>query len=97
MAAVLYVDGHVRAYQGGKKIGKVHSTRLKFPVPATEETWVSDAHGSPVLVVMAKPGTALTGQLRALLPQLRTIIGDSRRVLVGFDGSSRFPGNGLLR
>ncbi|MET3205166.1 prepilin-type processing-associated H-X9-DG protein [Arthrobacter sp. UYEF6] len=91
LAAVLYVDGHVRAYQGGKKIGKVHSTRLKFPVPATEETWVSDAHGSPVLVVMAKPGTALTGQLRALLPQLRTIIGDSRRVLVGFDRGGWSP------
>lgn len=91
LAAVLYVDGHVRAYQGGKKIGKVHSTRLKFPTPATEETWVSDAHGSPVLVVMAKPGTALTGELRALLPQLRTIIGDSRRVLVGFDRGGWSP------
>lgn len=91
LAAVLYVDGHVRAYQGGKKIGKVHSTRLKFPTPATEETWVSDAHGSPVLVVMAQPGTALTGELRALLPQLRTIIGDSRRVLVGFDRGGWSP------
>lgn len=91
LAAVLYVDGHVRAYQGTRKIGKVHSTRLKFPVPATEETWVSDSHGSPVLVVMAKPGTALTGELRALLPQLRTIIGDSRRVLVGFDRGGWSP------
>jgi prepilin-type processing-associated H-X9-DG protein len=91
LAAVLYVDGHVRAYQGGKKIGKVHSTRLKFPVPGTEETWVSDAAGSPVLVVMANPGTALTGELRALLPQLRTIIGDSRRVLVGFDRGGWSP------
>jgi transposase-like protein len=91
LAAVLYVDGHVRAYQGGKKIGKVHSTRLKFPTPATEETWVSDAHGSPVLVVMAKPGTALTGELRALLPQLRTIVGDDRRVLVGFDRGGWSP------
>jgi prepilin-type processing-associated H-X9-DG protein len=91
LAVVLYVDGHVRAYQGGKKIGKVHSTRLKFPVPGTEETWVSDAAGAPVLVVMAKPGTALTGELRALLPQLRTIIGDSRRVLVGFDRGGWSP------
>jgi prepilin-type processing-associated H-X9-DG protein len=91
LAAVLYVDGHVRAYQGGRKIGKVHSTRLKFPTPATEETWVSDSHGSPVLVVMAKPGTALTGELRRLLPQLRTIVGDDRRVLVGFDRGGWSP------
>ncbi len=91
LLAVLYVDGHVRAYQGTKKIGKVHSTRLKFPVPATEETWVSDAHGSPVFVVMAEPGTALTRELRTLLPALRTIIGDDRRVLVGFDRGGWSP------
>ena len=91
LAAVLYVDGHVRAYQGTRKIGKVHSTRLKFPVPATEETWVADAAGSPVLVVMAEPGAALTGELRRLLPTLRTIIGDDRRVLVGFDRGGWSP------
>ncbi|WP_434621186.1 putative transposase [Arthrobacter sp. A5] len=91
LAAVLYVDGHVRAYQGTKKIAKVHSTRLKFPVPATEETWVSDSQGSPVFVVMAAPGAALTGELRRLLPSLRTIIGDDRDVLVGFDRGGWSP------
>ncbi|WP_211878115.1 helix-turn-helix domain-containing protein [Pseudarthrobacter albicanus] len=91
LAAVLYVDGHVRAYQGTRKIGKVHSTRLKFPVPATEETWVADAAGAPVLVVMAEPGAALTGELRRLLPTLRAIIGDDRRVLVGFDRGGWSP------
>jgi prepilin-type processing-associated H-X9-DG protein len=91
LAAVLYVDGHVRAYQGTRKIGKVHSTRLKFPTPATEETWVADAQGSPVMVVMAEPGAALTGELRRLLPELRTIIGDDRRVMVGFDRGGWSP------
>ncbi|WP_449372016.1 putative transposase [Arthrobacter psychrolactophilus] len=65
LAAVLYVDGHVRAYQGRKKIGKLYSTRLKFPVPATEETWVTDSHGAPVFVVMAEPGASLAAELRA--------------------------------
>ncbi|WP_427015969.1 putative transposase [Pseudarthrobacter sp. P1] len=91
LAAVLYVDGHVRAYQGTKKIGKLYSTRLKFPVPATEETWVADAHGSPVFVVMAEPGASLAGELRALLPELRTAVGDGRRVLVGFDQGGWSP------
>jgi transposase len=45
LLAVFYVDGHVRAYQGGAKIAKTHSSRLKFPAPATVETWVSDASG----------------------------------------------------
>jgi hypothetical protein len=49
-AAVCYVDGHVRAYQGSRKIAKTHVPRLKFPAPATVETWVSDAAGDPLLV-----------------------------------------------
>lgn len=91
LAAILYVDGHVRAYQGRKKIGKIYSTRLKFPVPATEETWVTDAHGSPVFVVMAAPGASLATELRHLLPELRDAVGDDRRVLVGFDRGGWSP------
>lgn len=88
---VLYVDGHVRAYTGTKKIAKTHSARLRFPAPATVETWVSDAAGDPVLVVMAEPGASLAGELRALLPDLRAAVGDQRRVLVGFDRGGWSP------
>jgi hypothetical protein len=34
-AAVCSVDGHVRAYQGRRKIAKTHVPRLEFPAPAT--------------------------------------------------------------
>ncbi|MHB1289083.1 putative transposase, partial [Georgenia sp.] len=88
---VLYVDGHVRAYQGTKKIAKTHLSRLRFPAPATVETWVSDAAGDPVLVVMAQPGASLAMELRALLPELRRAVGDERRVLVGFDRGGWSP------
>ena len=60
-------------------------TRLKFPAPATVETWISDAAGDPVLVVMAATGASLAMELRRLLPDLRRAVGDTRRVLVGFD------------
>jgi len=88
---LLYVDGHVRAYQGTRKIGKTHAARLKFPAPATVETWVSDGHGDPVLVVMAEPAASLAGELRRLLPTLRDAVGDDRRVLVGFDRGGWSP------
>ena len=83
--AVLYVDGHVRAYQGTRRIAKTHVPRLKFPAPATVETWVSDAAGDPLLVVMAEPAASLAAELRRLIPELRAVVGDDRRVLVGFD------------
>lgn len=90
-AAVCYVDGHVRAYQGTRKIAKTHVPRLKFPAPATVETWVCDAAGDPLLVVMAEPAASLAGELRRLIPELRTLVGDDRRVLVGFDRGGWSP------
>ena len=84
-AAVCYVDGHVRAYQGTRRIAKTHVPRLKFPAPATVETWVADAAGDPLLVVMAQPAASLAAELRRLIPDLRDMVGDDRRVLVGFD------------
>jgi len=91
LLAVFYVDGHVRAYQGTRKIAKTHLSRLRFPAPATVETWVSDASGDTVLVVLAKPGASLAVELRALLPDLRRALGDDRRVLVGFDRGGWSP------
>jgi len=91
LLAVFYVDGHVRAYQGGRKVAKTHLSRLKFPAPATVETWVSDASGDPVLVVMAQPGASLAMELRRLLPDLRAAVGDNRRVMVGFDRGGWSP------
>ncbi|NMM32416.1 MAG: helix-turn-helix domain-containing protein [Phycicoccus sp.] len=91
VGVVLYVDGHVRAYQGTKRIGKAHLSRLRFPAPATVETWVAGGDGGPVLVVMSEPGASLAGELARLLPELRTAVGDDRRVLVGFDRGGWSP------
>jgi hypothetical protein len=88
---VCYVDGHVRAYQGTRKIAKTHVPRLKFPAPATVETWVADAAGDPLLVVLAQPGASLASELRRLIPELRAMVGDDRRVLVGFDRGGWSP------
>src|SRR5665648_659778 len=91
LGLMLYVDGHVRAYQGTRKVAKTHLSRLRFPAPATVETWVSDSRGDPVLVVMSEPGASLAAELRRLLPELRTAVGDDRRVLVGFDRGGWSP------
>ena len=87
----LYIDGHARAYFGTRDVQKMHVARLKFPGPATEETWVTDAAGDPVFMVIAEPSASLAGQLRGLLPQLRQITGDGRRVTVCFDRGGWSP------
>ena len=87
----LYVDGHARVYSGTRTVQKTHVARLKFPAPATMETWVTDARGDPVFMVIAEPSDSLAGELRRLLPQLRGIVGAGRRVTVCFDRGGWSP------
>ena len=87
----LYADGHARAYFGTRQVQKMHVARLKFPGPATEETWVTDAAADPVFMVIAEPSQSLAGQLRGLLPQLRQVVGEGRRVTVCFDRGGWSP------
>ena len=87
----LYVDGHARAYYGTRTVQKMHVARLKFPAPATAETWVTDQDGEPVFMVAAEPSDSLAGELRRLLPQLRQVVGEGRRVTVCFDRGGWSP------
>ena len=81
----LYIDGHTRAYFGKRDIQKMHLARLKFPGPATEETWVTGSAGDPLLVVMAQPSSSLAAQIRDLLPSLRDIAGPGAKPVLCFD------------
>jgi len=87
----LYADGHARVYYGTRQVQKTHVARLKFPAPATMETWVTDQHGDPVFMVVAEPSDSLAGELRRLLPALRQVVGKDRRVTVCFDRGGWSP------
>jgi hypothetical protein len=81
----LYIDGHARARYGTRDMQKTHVARLKFPAPATRETWVTDARGDPVFMVIAEPSESLAGELRRLVPKQRQVVGEGRRVKGCFD------------
>ena len=87
----LHVDGHARVYYGTRTVQKTHVARLKFPAPATMETWVTGQDGDPVFMVVAEPSDSLAGELRRLLPDLRAIVGQERRVTVCFDRGGWSP------
>jgi hypothetical protein len=89
--AFLHVDGHARVYYGTRTVQKTHVARLKFPAPATMETWVTDQDGDPVFMVIAEPSDSLAAELRRLLPQLRQVVGAGRRVTVCFDRGGWSP------
>ena len=87
----LHVDGHARVYYGTRTVQKTHVARLKFPAPATMETWVTDQDGDPVFMVVAEPSDSLAAELRRLLPALRQVVGEGRRVTVCFDRGGWSP------
>ena len=88
----LYIDGHTRACFGTREVQAGYVSRLKFPAPATEETWVTDSRGDPLLVVIGEPSESLAGQIRGLLPDLRAITGDGARPVLCFDRGGWSPG-----
>jgi transposase-like protein len=87
----LYADGHARVCYGTRTVQKTRVARLKFPAPATMETWVTDSGGDPVFMVVAEPSDSLAGELRRLLPALRQVVGEGRRVTVCFDRGGWSP------
>src|SRR5258706_4127763 len=87
----LHVDGHARAYHGTRDVQETHVARLKFPAPATMETWVTDQHRDPVFMVVAEPSESLAGELKRLLPRLRQVVGEERRGSPSVDRTCRAP------
>jgi transposase-like protein len=88
----LFLDGHVRVYTGTRALPKTHIARMRIAGPATEETWVGDADGDPVMVITAAPSQSLAAELHRLLPDLRAVIGPHRRATVVFDRGGYSPG-----
>ena len=87
----LYLDGHVRVYTGTRQLPKTHIARMRIAGPATEETWVGDSDGDPVMVITAAPSKSLAAELARLLPDLRALIGPERRCTLVFDRGGYSP------
>jgi hypothetical protein len=86
----LYVDGHVRAYHGVRKIPKTHVARMRISMPATTDYWVNDAESEPLFVVPTEANKGLATMLPIILEEVRKLLGD-RPVTVVFDRGGWSP------
>jgi hypothetical protein len=86
----VYIDGHVRAYHGTRRLPKTHVARMRISMPATLETWVGDANGDPIFAVIAPPSASTAAEIRRLLPELAELAG-KRRTTVVFDRGGWSP------
>jgi len=86
----LYVDGHVRAYHGKRKIPKTHVARMRISMPATTDYWVNDAEGEPLFVVTTEAHKGMVKMLPVILKDVRELVGE-RRVTIVFDRGGWSP------
>lgn len=88
--AYLYIDGHVRVYNGKEKISKAYVMQRRLAMPGTTDYWVNDKNGQPLLVITAEANEGMTKMLLSVLKEIRAVIGD-RRVTIVFDRGGWSP------
>lgn len=86
----LYVDGHVRVYNGKYRLPMAHVTRLRISMPATQDMWIHDGDGRPILVVTQEAHPSLAAALPPMLEAAREVVGD-QRVTIVFDRGGWSP------
>ena len=89
----LYIDGHVRPYHGRTRtLPKTHVPRRRLCLPATTDYWVNDANAEPLLFITAPANEGLLAMMaQEVLPQIRTLAGEERRVTLIFDREGWSP------
>ena len=91
---VLYLDGHVRVYNGRKhQLPKHHVQKRGRPMPGTQDFYVNDARAEPLFVVTAPANEGLVTMIEEyLLPEIRNLVADPvRRITVVFDREGWSP------
>jgi len=89
----LYVDGHVRAYNGRTHtLPKTHVARRRLCMPATTDMWVNDMESEPLLFITAEANDGLLSMMNEeVLPRVRQLCGESRRITFVFDREGWSP------
>jgi len=89
----LYVDGHVRAYNGEKhRLTKTHVARRRLCMPATTDYWINDKNAEPVFFVTGEVNERMIATMKAtILPEVRRLAGKKRRVTMVFDREGWSP------
>lgn len=89
----LYIDGHVRPYHGkAHTLPKAFVPQRRLAMPATTDYWVNDENNEPLFFITALANEGLLAMLEeAVLPQIRSLIGEQRRVTIVFDREGWSP------
>ncbi|MCH7733365.1 MAG: helix-turn-helix domain-containing protein [Candidatus Marinimicrobia bacterium] len=89
----LYVDGHVRPYNGKKhSLPKMYVPNRHLCMPGTKEYWVNGLSSDPLFFITAEATEGLLKTLKEeVIPRLREILGPDRRLTLIFDREGWSP------
>ena len=80
----LYVDGHVKEYRGGGKLGKTYIARRNCINKGSTDHWIHDEQGSPLFVVTSPLNEGLTQILEQIIDEIEHVV-CNRPLTIVFD------------
>ncbi len=82
--AYLYVDGHVKAYTGKRKLAECWNSQRRMPLPGLLSYFVNDQQGRPLLFVTEEANASLAQAMPRVVAAIREVVGE-RPFTVIFD------------
>ena len=87
---VYYVDDHFVPYEGAKPVPKGWNTKRRHAQPGRADTMISDYQGRAVAFASGEP-SGLSATLPGVLAQLRQVLGEQAKIMLGFDRGGSYP------
>lgn len=88
--AYLYVDGHMKAYTGKRKLAEVWNAQRRMPLPGLLSYFVNDQQGRPLLFITEEANASLAQALPKVVAAIREVVGDRGFTVIfdrgGYDG-----------
>ncbi len=77
-ASYLYVDGHVKVYNGTRLVPEVWNSHRRMPLPGIAQYFVNDLRGRPLLVVTEEVRGNLAKSLPGVIAAICQVVGHQR-------------------
>ena len=88
--AYLYVDGHMKAYTGKRRLAEVWNSQRRMPLPGVHTYHVADGDGRPLLFLTEPLSTNLAKAMPRIVDAIRDAVGGRTFSVIfdrgGYDG-----------
>lgn len=88
--AYLYVDGHMKAYTGKRKLAECWNAQRRMPLPGLLTYFVNDQKGRPLLFVTEEANASLAQAMPRVVTAIRDVVGERPFTVIfdrgGYDG-----------